>query len=212
MQQLKRIEKSFKTLGELIDARPDISQTSKTQLARVPTSDSSLFERIMNSHVTTIDTDDIRIIYNMQHFWNLEKGAKGKEVEKYITSAEHVKEFIFVSNKPVKFYTPKNALWSYVTDDLHKAITFFTLDDLQFNVTKHALVPKHERITDEEEKAEIKKVLNIKSFHQIPVIYVFDPVVKAIGGQVDDLIKVTRYTGEHSGEHIVYRYCIWQDE
>jgi DNA-directed RNA polymerase I, II, and III subunit RPABC1 len=99
---------------------------------------------------------------------------------------------------------------NYVNESLKKDISFFNINEIQYNVTKHVLVPKHERITTEEEKAAIKKSLQLGSLLQLPLIHISDPVVRAIGGQINDIIKITRHSAD-GGEHIVYRYCIFPD-
>ena len=78
---------------------------------------------------------------------------------------------------------------------------------LQFNITQHVLVPRHDVITD---KAEIDQILNIyklKSRHQLPIILKTDPIAKYYAMKSGDVVRVTR-TSETAGEYIVYRCCL----
>jgi DNA-directed RNA polymerase subunit H (RpoH/RPB5) len=64
-------------------------------------------------------------------------------------------------------------------------IELFTSDSLQFNITKHRFVPKHERISSE----------NVKELCKYPIIKSFDPIIKYYGFEKGNLIKITRLDG-----------------
>lgn len=81
------------------------------------------------------------------------------------------------------------------------------LKKLQFNITKHILVPKHEIIRDPKVKEEIKQMYMLKSTSQIPIILKTDPVAKYYGIKSGDLVKITR-PSETAGEYIMYRCCL----
>lgn len=68
-------------------------------------------------------------------------------------------------------------------------IELFTADELGYNVTKHVLVPKHEKASDIEYK-QLKQYLT-----KIPRILVTDPVVRFYGFKRGTVVKVTRKTG-----------------
>lgn len=74
-------------------------------------------------------------------------------------------------------------------------IELFNYRDLQYNITKHILVPKHERL-DLDEAEKFKKTYGIK----IPVIFKSDPVSKFYAYQRGDIIKITRSDG-----YVTYR-------
>jgi len=73
-------------------------------------------------------------------------------------------------------------------------IELFTEEELQYNITKHRLVPKHERLSPEEAVA-FKKSFGIK----FPSLLITDPVSRFYGYSRGDIIKVTRKDG------IIYR-------
>ncbi len=58
------------------------------------------------------------------------------------------------------------------------------------NIMENFLVPKHE-IMSEEEKINLLNKYKI-SITQLPKILSSDPIVKAIGAKVGDVIKITR--------------------
>ena len=73
------------------------------------------------------------------------------------------------------------------------------------NILDHEWVPEHE-VLSPEEAAKVLKELGVKPI-QLPWISVNDPVVKAIGAHVGDIIRIRRKSPT-AGEIIVYRYVI----
>ncbi len=74
-----------------------------------------------------------------------------------------------------------------------------------FEIFNHALVPKHEMLTDEEKK-QLLSEYKIQPY-QIPHITSVDPVVKAIGAIPGDILRIIRKS-QTAGEHITYRYVV----
>lgn len=66
----------------------------------------------------------------------------------------------------------------------------FSFRDLTFNVTKHELVPHHEIISTQEVYA-LLSTFKIK-IKNLPLISVNDPVVKYLGANKNDVIKIYR--------------------
>ncbi len=75
----------------------------------------------------------------------------------------------------------------------------------EFDITQHNLVPKHIKL-NEEEKKELLKKYNI-SLRQLPKILYNDPMIKLIGANPDDVIKIIRKS-KTFGESIFYRVVI----
>ena len=73
-------------------------------------------------------------------------------------------------------------------------IELFNVDELQYNITKHYLVPKHEVMYKHNtpELAEFKKKYQADKF---PVIMKNDPIVRFYNFEKGDIIKVTRKNG-----------------
>lgn len=72
-------------------------------------------------------------------------------------------------------------------------------------VTDHALVPKHE-ILSEEEKKQILSQYNATE-DQFPFLFSIDPVVREIGAKPGDMVRITRVS-DTAGETTYYRYVV----
>jgi DNA-directed RNA polymerases I, II, and III subunit RPABC1 len=78
---------------------------------------------------------------------------------------------------------------------------FFLLHELQFNKTKHPIVPQHIRMT-EEEKQEVMKHYSAK-LSNMPVISRNDPIVRYYGGKPGEMFRIQRRSS--AGLVIYYR-------
>ena len=83
----------------------------------------------------------------------------------------------------------------------------FSITELQFNKTKHFLVPKHELITEEEKIERIVSQYHLKSRNQLPLILKNDPMCKYLYGKPGNLMKIHRINPT-SGINIVYRTVV----
>lgn len=75
-------------------------------------------------------------------------------------------------------------------------IELFSLKELQLNITKHRLVPIHEKMT----KNEIDELSSRFDKSLMPIMYSLDPVSRYYGYKKGDFIRITRKNGL-----IVYR-------
>jgi len=85
-------------------------------------------------------------------------------------------------------------------------LQFFQLNELQFNPTKHQLVPPHRKLNQEEATAIMSRYL-IKSKLQMPLILKTDVIAKWHGLKQGDIVEIIRYN-ENSGKSYYYRCCI----
>ena len=74
-----------------------------------------------------------------------------------------------------------------------------------FNIFKHELVPKHEKLPLETAEALLKEH-HIKPYH-LPRIKASDPAIIAIGANEGDIIKITRKSPT-AGRYIAYRHVV----
>lgn len=85
-------------------------------------------------------------------------------------------------------------------------LQYFQLNELQFNPTKHQLVPPHRKLTTEETTEIMSKYL-IKNKLQMPIILRTDVIAKWLGLKQGDIVEITRFN-ENSGKSYYYRCCI----
>ncbi len=79
------------------------------------------------------------------------------------------------------------------------------MEELKFDITTHVLVPKHEKATDEEIDALLKK-FNI-SIKQLPMIKNNDPAIKTSALKAGEVVKITRKSPT-VGDYVYYRAVI----
>lgn len=85
-------------------------------------------------------------------------------------------------------------------------VEIFGLLELQFNVTKHVLVPKHERVDDSNVISSVLKLYGVKK-QQLPIIHHNDVICRYLGMESGDLVRVYRKSPT-AGVHIAYRLCV----
>ena len=86
---------------------------------------------------------------------------------------------------------------------VNKNTRIFMADELLFDITKHILVPKHTKYTEDYDI--LKKKLMIKHLDKLPFIGFNDPVARFIGLKENDIVKIER--NELSQNNISYRIC-----
>jgi len=79
-----------------------------------------------------------------------------------------------------------------VANSVDIKIELFTQEELQYNITKHRLVPLHVRLSTEDGK-EFKKKYGLK----FQAILRTDPISRFYGYQRGDVIKIVRTNGEN---------------
>jgi DNA-directed RNA polymerase I, II, and III subunit RPABC1 len=77
--------------------------------------------------------------------------------------------------------------------------------ELQINITKHVLVPKHEVLSDYEKQEVINKYR--LQLSQFPRILKDDPISRYYGMTVGQLVRITR-PSETAGRYVTYRVVV----
>jgi DNA-directed RNA polymerase subunit H len=80
-----------------------------------------------------------------------------------------------------------------------------TVPERKYSLLDHELIPKHEIMSEEELKLVLKHYNSGKE--QLPKIKVEDPVIKEIGAQVGEVVRITRKS-QTAGEAFYYRLVI----
>ena len=89
----------------------------------------------------------------------------------------------------------------------HAQVQFFTLKELQFNISRHHLVPEH-KLVPEEEVADLMARYMVKSKGQgFSTILKTDPMARYINAQPGDLVRITR-PSPSAGEYVSIRHCV----
>jgi DNA-directed RNA polymerase subunit H (RpoH/RPB5) len=85
-------------------------------------------------------------------------------------------------------------------------IEIFMLKELQYNISKHVLVPKHEIVNSVDEVNKILDIYQLKK-NQLPIILRTDPMARYLDVKSGEVVMVSR-NSPSAGEAIVYRYCV----
>ena len=120
-------------------------------------------------------------------------------------NVDRVKEFVSVLNEIhishcIVVYTDSvtSMAQKIIENTVEFQIELFTIGELQYNLTKHILVPKHICLNDEEAK-EFRKKYGLR----FPVILKTDPVCKFYNFKRGDVIKIVR--NSDGNEYITHR-------
>lgn len=117
--------------------------------------------------------------------------------ETYIHNPED--KLLFILNDK-----PNNSILKIPLDPEYNRVEINWIDNLQFNITKHRLVPKHELLeqTDLEILMEKYQITNLTQF---PVILKTDAIIKYYDFKPGNVCKITR-PSPTSLNHVYYRY------
>lgn len=75
----------------------------------------------------------------------------------------------------------------------------------EYDVTKHALVPKHSKLSEKEKKDLFEKY--VADLRDLPRIYKDDPAIQGLDAKEGDIIKITRKSLT-AGEAAFYRRVV----
>lgn len=189
MNNYELVSKSFTTLLEMLDDRGvDYSGVNKSLIYEIVKNNANKqgFDLLIN---------DIKVIYYLSNKF------KWSEMKKYFDEENVYKLYIVIVADKVSQSNLKQI------QALKLNVQIFHIKELQFNITKHMLVPKHELIEDPIVIKNILDSYNLKSKFQLPLILKSDPMSRYLGLKNGDIVKITR-NSPTSGEYIVYRCCM----
>lgn len=187
----EQIVTSFGTILEMLHDRkhalpPNVSAANLAE---------TLAAETVMKQVVEVDIGTTRVIYfTPQKF-------KWAELKKYFEDIEGVSHVILVLCENLTQNNIKSIQTCSVPIEIH------LISRLQFNITKHVLVPKHEVIIDKHEIDKIVQDYRLKSRHQLPVLLKNDPIARWYAMKTGDVVKITR-PSETAGEYIIYRCCL----
>ena len=184
------ITKSFDILIEMLtDRGMDLTNVNKTVLCN---------SLITNSFINTtfkIQIENIIVVYYL--------APKFRWLDLKKTIEESINEshsHILIVNDKISLNNMKSINSTGINFQI------IHIKELQFNISKSFLVPKHEKV-DEMHVKTILDTFQLRNKSQLPTILKNDPMSRYMGLKFGDVIKVTRFSPS-SGEYFVYRCCV----
>ena len=99
---------------------------------------------------------------------------------------------------------PNNSILKIPKEKDYKNVEIKWLSRLQFNITKHELVPSHTLVSDEELN-QLRETYNLTNLSQLPKMSKDDPISKYYNYKVGQVCKIER-PSKTSSKYIFYRY------
>lgn len=191
MNNQELLFKSFNTIIEMLNDRHiDVSNINSTILQ------DSLVNYSKIGLELFLENNSIKIIYY------LSSKFKWSELKKFFEDLKpETNLYLLIVADKISANNIK------IINALNLNMQIFNIKELQFNITKHILVPKHEIITDQQEIKSIITNYSLKTKFQLPLILKSDPVSRYYGLKNGDIVKIKR-DSQTSGEYIIYRCCM----
>jgi len=123
-----------------------------------------------------------------------------EEIKEKINEHKSIDMIIVLKSKP------NNSILKLQKDKSYGDIQIYWCKQLQFNVTKHELVPIHKRLSEDEGK-QILDRYSLTSKHQLPVLLKDDIISKYYNFKSGDIIEITQTKTSQNGNYKFYR-CV----
>lgn len=120
----------------------------------------------------------------VQVFFHNEERVGVKQLRSWVETST-ADAIIIVSLDGPTAFTRKEAEQNY------PHVQFFTFRDVCVNITKHHLVPKHEKVTD----ASSMRLKTSESKNELPVLYTTDKIAQYYAYAPGDVVRITRTVG-----------------
>lgn len=165
-----------------------------------------------DANIIEFNTDNTTIIFALTKKLRtdiIEQLKKSKSnIESFIDAYNGKNNIILIFGNDI-LTTPTISQLNSIDKILQKKkgmLQYFQLNELQFNPTKHQLVPPHRKLNNDETTEIMNKYL-IKNKLQMPIILRTDVIAKWLGLKQGEVVEITRYN-ENSGKSYYYRCCI----
>lgn len=162
---------------------------------------SSLYKQIFNIDIMDENDGKLRIIYA------LTPKFKVSDIKKWLNIDHYFDLTIIIIRENITASNQKSI--DEIKRELERDIQVFFLKELQFNIVKHYLVPKHELLTFEQSE-QIEKILDmyqVKSRYQLPIILRTDPISRYYNAKSGNIMRIIR-SSPTAGDYISYRCCL----
>lgn len=185
------IKRSIVTLKEMINDRGWDGSSFETDAAL---SVDEVASRIASSPVLAVDVPSC----NLRIVWNTLTKFKTADMKKTMSDPP-ARVILVVSDA-------QTTISSGTLTDTSTVLEIFKVRELQVNISRHSVVPRHEAIRDESEIAELLKAYGLKSRYQIPIIKASDPMARYLALRPGQLVRITR-SSPSAGTYVLYRCC-----
>ena len=111
------------------------------------------------------------------------------------------KAIIIVQDSPLSFH--KNCVAASYGD-----AEIFSIGELQYNVSRHELVPPHRKMADAEVR-DLLKTCMLNDRKGLPSIRSTDAMAKYLGLRPGDVVEITR-ASPAAGTSLYYRHCVFK--
>lgn len=196
------IQRSFVTICEMLQDRleenPNDDEQATVNSLRECIGDVLTNTAENNTSFSIAVEKKIRILYYLQRFKTADMlNAISKDKTQY-------NHYIIVLKEKSTSSSVK-----IITDKLGGSaeVEIFEIKELIFNISKHALVPKHILIKNEDIIRQLFTDLQIENRLQLPLILRTDAMTRYLNAKPGNLVKIIRYPVT-SAEHIVYRTVV----
>jgi DNA-directed RNA polymerase subunit H len=170
-----------------------------------------LVDRSVNiDMLNTVSDTELNIMSKVNKIFSIQVNEKTKivyytnlkfkinDLKKYFVDDEHV---MLVFKEKINNLNIKN-----LKEQTNVTIEIFMMKELQYNISRHVLVPKHEIVHDNDEIESLLDIYQLKK-NQLPIILKTDPMARYLDVKAGEVVKVTRKSPS-AGEAILYRYCV----
>jgi DNA-directed RNA polymerases I, II, and III subunit RPABC1 len=145
------------------------------------------------------------ILYAKFLIYSKVKPSTVKEVVNEINESFEQKEINNLEILLILRLKPNNSILK-LEKELPNNLQIMWCKQLQFNITKHILVPKHIKLTDSEEESLISRH-HLKSKNQLPLILKSDPVSRYYNFKTGNIIKIISKSNNSINSEKKYR-CV----
>ena len=196
------IYNSRKYILEILEERGfDISEHSNFSIAEL-----NIIIQNNQLDILVNDSNDKKVYVR----YHINKAIRQNNISEYIDDLFNVENILSKKDDLIIIIKeePNDTIEKIIKDIWIKEeiyISIINIKRLQFNILKHALVPKHIILTKDEE-IEFKNKFNIQKDSEIPDIGYLSPVCQVLGVRPGNILKIAR-PSRTSIDSVFYRIC-----
>jgi DNA-directed RNA polymerase I, II, and III subunit RPABC1 len=198
------IEKLFRARRNVLDMMndrgynipPELYIATKEELKR------KYYAKTLDFMIQVAPKDKLQSVFVK---WVIAIKTKPNAVKEMIDTiqAQHAEDDIAPKIMLIFKTKPNTNILKILKEKEYKGNEMFWLNNLVINITQHFLVPKHEKITEDE----IKKLmieLYITNRLNLPILLKTDPISRYLDLSTGNVVRITRFSPT-SGQYFSYR-------